>query len=277
MIQLFTSASSRGHFVPTQECMSHRTEKTCWRPMPELSPPKSDAMPDLIGPVARLGTLAGQKHCGSLCQILPGGLKHLGACTSFACCSCKLVAALLNLHLPGIFFPQMPGRGRAYCESGQFCGACYVWDVEEERHWCSEVERARMEGEQQCVGQIWSDIHRYSWSLLSLFLQQSHNYLLFFQEWSQAWILQRLSELEAYFWSLLFEPIFRSWHKEHILNTRIALCVRIGCCAARLTCADVWTEITTLDVVRADKFVHEMTGAPMADVSVPVIGASAEA
>ena len=34
------------------------------------------------------------------------------------------------------------------------------------------------------------------------------------------------------------------------------------------------TEITTLDVVRADKFVHEMTGAPMSDVSVPVIGAS---
>jgi len=33
--------------------------------------------------------------------------------------------------------------------------------------------------------------------------------------------------------------------------------------------------ITTLDVVRADKFVHEMTGAPMADVSVPVIGGHA--
>lgn len=32
-------------------------------------------------------------------------------------------------------------------------------------------------------------------------------------------------------------------------------------------------EITTLDVVRADKFVHEMTGAPMSDVKVPVIGA----
>ena len=38
-----------------------------------------------------------------------------------------------------------------------------------------------------------------------------------------------------------------------------------------------WAEITTLDVVRADKFVHEMTGAPMTDVSVPVIGAWAEA
>ena len=34
-------------------------------------------------------------------------------------------------------------------------------------------------------------------------------------------------------------------------------------------------QITTLDVVRADKFVHEMTGAPMSDVSVPVIGSSA--
>ncbi|CAK9022845.1 unnamed protein product [Durusdinium trenchii] len=33
--------------------------------------------------------------------------------------------------------------------------------------------------------------------------------------------------------------------------------------------------ITTLDVVRADKFVHEMTGAPMSDVSVPVIGGHA--
>ena len=31
-------------------------------------------------------------------------------------------------------------------------------------------------------------------------------------------------------------------------------------------------EITTLDVVRADKFVHEMSGAPMSDVKVPVIG-----
>ena len=32
------------------------------------------------------------------------------------------------------------------------------------------------------------------------------------------------------------------------------------------------TQITTLDVVRADKFVHEMTGSPMSDIQVPVIG-----
>ena len=274
MIQLFTSASSRGHFVPTQECMSHRTEKTCWRPMPELSPPKSDAMPDLIGPVGRLGTLAGQKHCGSLCQILPGGLKHLGACTSFACCSCKLVAALLNLHLPGIFFSPnaRPWSGLLWIRSILWCLLCVRCGRRK-----ALMLRSRESTDGGRAAMCWTDMIRYSWSLLSLFLQQSHNYFLFFQEWSQAWILQRLSELEAYFWSLLFEPLFRSLDKEHILNTRIALCVRIGCCAARLTCADVWTEITTLDVVRADKFVHEMTGAPMADVSVPVIGASAEA
>mmetsp|Transcript_136841 Transcript_136841/g.324230 ORF Transcript_136841/g.324230 Transcript_136841/m.324230 type:complete len:337 (-) Transcript_136841:54-1064(-) len=33
--------------------------------------------------------------------------------------------------------------------------------------------------------------------------------------------------------------------------------------------------VTTLDVVRADKFVHEMTGLPMDDIGVPVIGGHA--
>lgn len=35
--------------------------------------------------------------------------------------------------------------------------------------------------------------------------------------------------------------------------------------------------VTTLDVVRANKFVHEVTGAPMADINVPVIGGHAGA
>jgi len=33
--------------------------------------------------------------------------------------------------------------------------------------------------------------------------------------------------------------------------------------------------ITTLDCVRADKFVHEITGAPMTDINIPVIGGHA--
>lgn len=35
--------------------------------------------------------------------------------------------------------------------------------------------------------------------------------------------------------------------------------------------------VTTLDVVRANKFVHEVTGAPMTDINVPVIGGHAGA
>merc|ERR1712048_351747 len=33
--------------------------------------------------------------------------------------------------------------------------------------------------------------------------------------------------------------------------------------------------VTTLDVVRADKFVHEITGAPLEEINVPIIGGHA--
>ena len=33
--------------------------------------------------------------------------------------------------------------------------------------------------------------------------------------------------------------------------------------------------VTTLDCVRAEKFVHEITGAPVGDISIPVIGGHA--
>ena len=44
----------------------------------------------------------------------------------------------------------------------------------------------------------------------------------------------------------------------------------------RCRCQPIF-EVTTLDVVRADKFVHEMTGLAMDDIGVPVIGSLAAA
>ena len=184
----------------------------------------------------------GQEYCGSLRQILPRGFQHFfleewhwSLWSPWDGNGSQAVVGLIVNPVNSVV-PAMCEMWKKKGSETQSASRFYVrtWDV------------------------MWWYV---MWREDSLLLQHLPNL--------QAWILQRLSELEAYLvqksaWQLPIQGM-------------ITITILLSISWPLVSCEICWlAEITTLDVVRADKFVHEMTGSPMSDVSVPVIGTLAK-